>query len=128
MSWIGILLGRRLANREQRRRRIGVWTGLPALGLDGLGSASYGPGGAPRTLVPLRGAGLGWLPPLTLLLLVLLALLYVSYRQTITAYPGGGGAYTVAQENLGTEAGLLAPAAPMIDYVLHVAGGLSARG
>ena len=53
-------------------------------------------------------------------------MLYLSYRQTIAAYPNGGGAYTVAKENLGPHAGLLAAAALMIDYVLNVAVGISA--
>src|SRR5919205_3172389 len=59
-------------------------------------------------------------------ILGLLAILYVSYRQTIRAYPSNGGAYTVAKENLGTKAGLLAAAALMLDYVLNVAVGISA--
>ncbi len=57
---------------------------------------------------------------------MLLAIVYFSYRQTIAAYPGGGGSYTVASENLGTYPGLLAAAALMIDYVLTAAVGISA--
>ena len=126
MSWKSVLLGRRLATDEQAERKIGVWAGVPALGLDGLGSSSYGPEAALTLLIPLGAAGPRYLVPLTGVLLVLLGLLYVSYRQTITAYPSGGGAYTVARENLGTNAGLLAAAALMIDYVLNVAVGISA--
>jgi amino acid transporter len=126
MSWASILLGRPLANREQEEHKLGVLSGVPALGLDGLGSSSYGPEAALTILIPLGAAAPAWLVPLTGLLLVLLALLYVSYRQTITAYPSGGGAYTVAKENLGVPAGLLAAAALMIDYVLNVAVGISA--
>jgi amino acid transporter len=126
MSWKSVLLGRRLATDEQEERKIGVWAGVPALGLDGLGSSSYGPEAALTLLMPLGAAGPHYLVPLTGVLLVLLGLLYVSYRQTITAYPSGGGAYTVAKENLGTNAGLLAAAALMIDYVLNVAVGISA--
>src|SRR6202011_6205776 len=70
--------------------------------------------------------GLAYIGPITLLLLVLLLLLYLSYRQTIGAYPTGGGSYTVAKENLGTRAGLLAAAALMLDYILNVAVGISA--
>ncbi|HEY2294797.1 MAG TPA: APC family permease [Thermoanaerobaculia bacterium] len=126
MSWTSLLLGRRLANREQAERKLGVLSGVPALGLDGLGSSAYGPEAALTILIPLGAAAPAWLVPLTALLLVLLALLYVSYRQTITAYPNGGGAYTVAKENLGVPAGLLAASALMIDYVLNVAVGISA--
>jgi amino acid transporter len=59
-------------------------------------------------------------------ILALLAILYVSYRQTIRAYPTNGGAYTVSKENPGANASLLAAAALMIDYVLNVAVGISA--
>src|SRR5205807_9223309 len=59
-------------------------------------------------------------------IIVLLAIVYLSYRQTIEAYPGGGGSYTVASENLGVSPGLLAAAALMIDYVLTAAVGISA--
>jgi amino acid transporter len=126
MSWTRLFLGRRLANHEQSEQKLGVISGVPALGLDGLGSSSYGPEAALTILIPLGAAAPAWLVPLTVLLLVLLALLYVSYRQTITAYPSGGGAYTVAKENLGVPAGLLAASALMIDYVLNVAVGISA--
>lgn len=126
VSWTSLLLGRRLANREQSEQKLGVLSGVPALGLDGLGSSAYGPEAALTILIPLGAAAPAWLVPLTALLLVLLALLYISYRQTITAYPNGGGAYTVAMENLGVSAGLLAASALMIDYVLNVAVGISA--
>ncbi|HEX4498836.1 MAG TPA: APC family permease, partial [Thermoanaerobaculia bacterium] len=126
MSWKSLLLGRRLANREQSEQKLGVISGLPALGLDGLGSSAYGPEAALTVLIPLGAAGTRYIGPLTILLLVLLGLLYVSYWQTIAAYPTGGGAYTVAKENLGANAGLLAAAALMIDYVLNVAVGISA--
>jgi amino acid transporter len=59
-------------------------------------------------------------------ILVLLGILYISYRQTIRAYPSNGGAYTVSKENLGTNASLLAAAALTIDYILNVAVGISA--
>ena len=59
-------------------------------------------------------------------ILILLVIVYFSYRQTIAAYPTGGGSYTVASENLGERAGLLAAAALMIDYILTAAVGISA--
>jgi len=64
--------------------------------------------------------------PISASIIVLLAIVYFSYRQTIQAYPGGGGSYTVARQNLGANAGLLAAAALMIDYILTVAVGISA--
>ena len=126
MSWIKILLGRRLANREQGERKLGVWAGVPALGLDALASSAYGPEAALTLLPSVGAAGPRSIGPITAVILVLLGLLYVSYRQTIAAYPNGGGSYTVAKENLGAHAGLLAAAALMLDYVLNVAVGISA--
>lgn len=126
MSLIAFILGRRLANEEWVERKISAVEGVPAMGLDGLGSASYGPEAALAVLIPLGIAGSAWLPAIMAPILVLLLALYVSYRQTIRAYPTNGGAYTVAKENLGTNLGLFAAAALMIDYVLNVAVGISA--
>ena len=96
------------------------------MGLDGLSSSAYGPEAALTILLPLGAAGLHYILPITVVILALLAMLYFSYRQTIAAYPVNGGSYTVAKENLGTWASLLAAAALMIDYVLTVAVGISA--
>lgn len=126
MSILRVLLGRPLANFEQEKVKIGVLAGVPAMGLDGLTSAAYGPEAALTILIPLGAAGLAYIGPIMLAILALLAMLYVSYRQTIAAYPVNGGSYTVARENLGTWPGLLAAAALMIDYVLNVAVGISA--
>jgi amino acid transporter len=126
MNIARLLLGRRLANREGAERKIGAFEGVPAMGLDSLGSSSYGPEAALAVMVPLGAAGLGVLGPVMAAIVALLAILYLSYRQTIAAYPSNGGAFTVARENLGTHASLLAAAALMIDYVLNVAVGISA--
>ena len=126
MNTLDLLLGRRLANNEQGTRRIGWFEAVPAMGLDGLGSSSYGPEAALTVMIPLGAAGLAYVGPITALIVGLLALLYLSYRQTVVAYPSNGGAYTVAKENLGRRASLLAAAAIMIDYVLNVAVGISA--
>jgi amino acid transporter len=121
-----ILLGRPLANKEQAREKIGPLEGVPAMGLDGLGSSAYGPEAALSVLIPLGVAAPFYLGPIMIPTLALLAILYISYRQTIEAYPTSGGAYTVVKENIGTNASLLAAAALMIDYVLNVAVGISA--
>ncbi|HEY2586387.1 MAG TPA: hypothetical protein VGI81_11540, partial [Tepidisphaeraceae bacterium] len=126
MSIVNFLLGRPLANSEQEKVKIGVLAGVPAMGLDGLTSAAYGPEAALTVLIPLGAAGLAYIGPITLAILALLTMLYFSYRQTIAAYPVNGGSYTVARENLGTWPGLLAAAALMIDYILNVAVGISA--
>jgi amino acid transporter len=70
--------------------------------------------------------GVRYILPLTMAIIALLVIVYFSYRQTIAAYPNGGGSFTVAKENLGSGAGLLAGAALMIDYLLNVAVGISA--
>ncbi len=126
MSLLKFILGRRLANEEQAERKIGAFEGVPAMGLDGLGSSSYGPEAALTVLMPLGAAGLAYIGIVMLPILALLAILYASYRQTIRAYPSNGGAYTVSKLNLGTNASLLAASALMIDYVLNVAVGISA--
>ena len=126
MSILSTLLGRTLANREADGDKIGVLEGVPSMGLDGLGSAAYGPEAALTVLVPLGAAGLGAIGPITAVILVLLGVLFLSYWQTIAAYPSNGGSYTVARENLGEGAGLLAASALMVDYMLNVAVGISA--
>ena len=123
---LDFFLGRRLASNEQGEQKIGVFEGVPALGLDGLSSSAYGPEAALTFLAPLGALGLGYIGPITLAILALLTMLYLSYLQTIAAYPVNGGSYTVAKENLGANASLLAAAALMIDYILTVAVGISA--
>jgi amino acid transporter len=120
------LFGRVLASDEEAEQRVGVLAGIPMLGLDALGSAAYGPEAALTLLIPLGAAGVAYIGPISALIIALLGVVYFSYRQTIGAYPLGGGSYTVARENLGTTAGLVAAAALMLDYVLVVAVGISA--
>lgn len=126
IALLRLILGRRLANEEHLERKIGAIEGVPAMGLDALGSASYGPEAALTLLMPLGAAGLTCIGWVMIPILALLLILYVSYRQTIRAYPNNGGAYTVAKLNLGTGAGLVAASALMLDYVLNVAVGISA--
>src|SRR5215510_5529648 len=126
MSLRDVLFGARLASSEEEGQRVGTIAAIPMLGLDALGSAAYGPEAALTLLIPLGAAGLAFIGPISALIIVLLFVVYFSYRQTIEAYPLGGGSYTVAKENLGTTAGLLAAAALMLDYVLVVAVGISA--
>src|ERR1700755_2791461 len=104
MAIADLLFGKSLATDEEGEQRVGVLAGIPMLGLDALGSA-----------------GLGYVGPITALIVALLAVVYFSYRQTIAAYPHGGGSYTVAKENLGTAAGLSGAAAPVVCVVLRAA-------
>lgn len=126
MSLVNLLFGKPLASGEDRAEKIGTATGVPIFGLDALGSPAYGPEAALTLLIPLGLAGIHYIVPISGCIIALLAILYFSYRQTIEAYPTGGGSYTVASQNLGSFAGLMAAAALMVDYVLVVAVGISA--
>ncbi len=125
MPFLDTLLGRPLATEEDSAQRVGVADGVPAFGLDALGSAAYGPEAALTILIPAAAAGIAYVLPLSLTIIALLAIVYFSYRQTIPAYPNGGGSYTVASENLGRGLGLLAAASLMLDYLLDVGVGIS---
>ena len=122
------IFGKPLATSEERAEQIGVSAGIPIFGLDALTSAAYGPEQVAYLLIPLGVAGVTGPRMLEIVsaILILLVIVYFSYRQTIAAYPNGGGSYTVASENLGERAGLLAAAALMIDYILTAAVGISA--
>jgi amino acid transporter len=126
MSFIDFLIGRPLPSSGERAERIGPSAGIPIFGLDALSSAAYGPEAALTLLIPLGIAGVGYIVPISASIIGLLTIVYFSYRQTIESYPGGGGSYTVARENLGVLPGLLAAAALMVDYILVVAVGISA--
>ena len=126
MSFTDSLFGRPLATSEERAEHVGVAAGIPIFGLDALTSAAYGPETALSLLIPLGIAGVDHLIPVVTVVLILLGIVFFSYRQTIAAYPNGGGSYTVATENLGTGAGLVAAAALMIDYILTAAVGVTA--
>jgi amino acid transporter len=121
-----LLFGRPLRTSEEAGEKLGPVGGLSVFGLDALSSAAYGPEAALTLMIPLAAAGIAYIVPITASIIILLAIVYFSYRQTIEAYPGGGGSYTVARENLGEFPGLLAAAALMIDYVLTAAVGISA--
>jgi amino acid transporter len=123
---LDLFLGRRLANREFKERKIGAFEGLPAMGLDGLGSSAYGPEATLTILIPLGAAATSYIGWVMAPIVALLGILFASYWQTIRAYPNNGGAYIVAKDNLGTNASLLAAAALMVDYVLNVAVGIAA--
>ena len=126
MPILDVLMGRPLANWEERGEQIGPSAGIPIFGLDALSSAAYGPEAALTLLIPLGMLGVHYILPVVGAIVVLLIIVYFSYCQTIEAYPRGGGSYTVASENLGPHVGLLAAAALMIDYVLTAAVGISA--
>ena len=126
MLLFDVLIGKPLATTEERGEHIGWMDGIPVFGLDALSSAAYGPEAALTLLIPLGMAGVAHIVPISLAIIGLLGIVFFSYLQTIDAYPHGGGSYTVASENLGETAGLLAASALMIDYILNAAVGISA--
>jgi len=126
MTVADLLFGRPLASSEDQQQRVGPAHGIPIFGLDTLSSAAYGPEAALTILLPLGLAGVAYIVPLSMAIIVFLMIVYLSYPQTIAEYPRGGRSYTVAKENLGASVGLLAAAALMIDYVLNVTVAISA--
>lgn len=126
MSLVRWVLGRRLASDEQEQQKIGLLASIPVLGLDALGSAAYGPEAALTVMIPLGAIGIDYVGPILAIIVGMLLIVYFSYRQTIAAYPGGGGSYTVAKANLGMWWGLTGGAALVLDYVLNVAVGIAA--
>ncbi|MDB4946104.1 MAG: Amino acid permease [Labilithrix sp.] len=125
-SFAHLVLGAPLADAAEADERVGVVRGVGILGLDALASASYGPEALLTTLIVVGSAGAAWVVPLAGATVLVLLLVALSYRQTIAAYPNGGGAFQVAKENLGRRAGLLAAAALSLDYVLNVSVAIAA--
>src|SRR4051794_27619967 len=120
------LIGRQLPSRLAHRERLSRVTGLAVLSSDALSSVAYATEEIIRVLI-LAGAGALWLTtPIGMVIAALLLIVAFSYRQTIHAYPSGGGAYIVAKENVSEMAGLIAASALLIDYVLTVAVSIAA--
>src|ERR1700716_4334423 len=126
MNILDLILGKPLQTSDERGEQIGPARGIPIFGLDALSSAAYGPEAALSLLIPLGLLGVRYIIPISAAIITLLVIVYFSYRQTIAAYPSGGGSYTVARFNLGPFAGLLAAAALLTDYILTAAVGISA--
>jgi amino acid transporter len=126
MNIIDLIVGKPLRTTDERAEQIGPVAGVSIFGLDGLSSAAYGPEAALSLLIPLGLLGVRYIVPVSLAIITLLIIVYVSYLQTIAAYPSGGGSYTVARFNLGASASLLAAAALLTDYILTAAVGISA--
>ena len=103
MSLGDLLFGKPLANYEEGEQRLDTSTGIGVFGLDALSSAAYGPEAALTLLIPLGAASVLYVVPISFSIIALLVIVYISYRQTIAAYPGGGGSYTVARRISGKE-------------------------
>lgn len=125
LSWRTWLIGHPLPTADAPHQTIGKAVGLAVFGADALSSIAYAP---QETLVILAAAGaqaFRYAFPISLVITVLLAIVTISYQQTIHAYPSGGGAYTVVKENLGIPAALVAGAALQMDYILLAAVAIS---
>ncbi len=121
-----VLIGRPLRFADSAQEEITSVGGLSALSLDALTSVAYGP---EAILIVMAGAGVAALRamlPITVAITALLAILVVSYRQVIDAYPGGGGAYAVTKDNFPRGVSLLAGAALIVDYTLTVSVSIAA--
>jgi amino acid transporter len=126
MNILDAIIGKPIKTSDERAEQIGIQEGIPIFGLDALSSAAYGPEAALSLLIPLGLLGVQYIVPISMAIITLLVIVYFSYRQTIAAYPSGGGSYTVARFNLGSSASLLAAAALLTDYILTAAVGISA--
>jgi amino acid transporter len=126
MNILDLLVGKPIKTSDQRAEQVGPAQGIPIFGLDALSSAAYGPEAALSLLIPVGVLGVRYIVPISAAIIALLVIVYFSYRQTIAAYPSGGGSYTVARFNLGASTGLLAAAALLADYILTAAVGISA--
>src|SRR5450759_3581611 len=120
------LFGHPFASEAEITERLPKWKALPVFSSDAMSSVAYGPEAAMYTLLAAGTIAFAWLMPIMGVLLVLLLLITLSYRQTIRAYPNGRGSYIVAHANLGELPGLVAAAALLTDYVLTVAVSVSA--
>ena len=121
-----LLLGNPLHNREAAHQRLSNPVALAVFSSDALSSVAYAPGEILLVLAVAGTAALKLTLPIAIAIGVLLVIVVASYRQTIREYPGGGGSYIVAKENLGVYPGLIAGASLLVDYILTVAVSISA--
>ena len=121
-----VLVGPPLRARDVSREQITPVEGLSALSLDVLTSVAYGPEAIIVVLAVAGATALHLVPPMTIAIVVPLAILVFSYRQVIDAYPGGGGAYAVTRVNFRPAVSLVAAAALLVDYTLTVAVSIAA--
>src|ERR1700704_1502275 len=125
-SFKRLLVGKPIPSSLAHHERLSRVTGLAVLSSDALSSVAYATDFILATLVVAGVAAFTYAIPISLVIATLLAIVAFSYRQTIHAYPTGGGAYIVAKENIGPTAGLVAAASLLVDYTLTVAVSISA--
>ena len=120
------LFGQPIASAQEIEQRLPKWKALAVFSSDVMSSVAYATEASMFTLLAAGTVAFAYLMPISFLIVGLLVLVTFSYRQTIRAYPNGGGSYIVAKANLGTLPGLVAAAALLTDYVLTVAVSVSA--
>jgi amino acid transporter len=127
-AWKRLIVGRPLASADEHHQRLGKPTALAVFASDAISSTAYASEEILIVLVPAAGlaVALDQLVPISFIVMILLVLVITSYRQTIYAYPSGGGSYVVSRENLGEKPALVAGASLLVDYVLTVAVSVSA--
>jgi amino acid transporter len=122
-----LLVGRPLSSAEQEHQRLSKRIALAVFSSDAISSTAYATEEILRVLVPYAGMqALDYLVPIAFIVVVLLAIVAFSYRQTIFAYPSGGGSYVVSRENLGVNPSLVAGASLLTDYILTVSVSVAA--
>lgn len=122
-----VLIGKPLPSNEEQHQRLTKKVGLAVFASDAISSTAYATEEILFVVFPVAGfASLKYLVPIAWLVVILLVLVATSYRQTIKAYPSGGGSYVVARENLGVAPSLVAGSSLLVDYVLTVAVSVSA--
>jgi amino acid transporter len=122
-----LLIGRPLSTREFEQQRLPKRLALGVFSTDAIASTAFATQEILVVLVPAAGmAALGYLVPISLFVVALLVIVVASYRQTLYAYPNGGGAYIVSRENLGTNPALVAAASLLVDYTLTVSVSVAA--
>lgn len=121
-----LIVGTPLSSRRARHERLTLWLALPVLTADAISSSAYGPEEMKLVLWQAGEPALRLAVPIAIAIVILLFIVVFSYRQTVYAYPQGGGAFSVAHENLGEFWGLLAAAALLVGYILTVAVSVAA--
>ena len=124
-SFRGLLFGRPISSAMEMAERLPKWKALPIFSSDVMSSVAYASEASLFTLAAVGVVAFNYLMPLSLLVVALLAIVTISYRQTIRAYPNGGGSYIVAHANLGVLPGLIAAGSLLVDYVLTVSVSVS---
>ena len=124
-SWHTWLIGRPLQTADAPHQTIGKAIGLAVFASDALSSTAYATQEIMFILAIAGTAAFGYVFPIAIAIVALMAIVAISYEQTIHAYPDGGGAYTVSRDNLGIFPSLTAGAALLTDYILTVAVSIS---